>query len=175
MRLYLYMNKEYLRLIAPKILNLSLDINYYEYSERRSCSQNNNIGVKPEIRFNEEKKNDGKIEIIKDNGEMSNVEITKRYINIEDVTQIKNNYLYFNIIENLVEDNNVIMICGVIENVNEDNTFSINNCIVIYPNECEDIIRELYKFNCEIKCFVFKLKCVKNPILISKLLTIFLE
>ena len=107
MRLYLYMNKEYLKLIAPKILNLSLDINYYEYSERRSCTSNDNIGVRPEIRFSEEKKSDGKVEIIKDNSQISNVEITKRYINIEDITQIKNNYLYFNIIENLIEDDNI--------------------------------------------------------------------
>ena len=175
MRLYLYLNKEYLKLIAPKILNLSLDINYYEYSERRSCTSNDNIGVRPEIRFSEEKKSDGKVEIIKDNSQISNVEITKRYINIEDITQIKNNYLYFNIIENLIEDDNIVLLCGIIESIDEDNTFVINNSLVIYNKECDDIIKELYKYKCQIKCFVFKLNCTQNPLLVSKLLTIFLE
>lgn len=169
------MNKEYLRLIAPKVLNLSLDIDYFEYSERRSCTLNDNIGVKPEIRFSEEKKSNGRLEIVKDNSEISNVEITKRYINIEDITHIKNNYLYFKIIESIKEDDNIVITCGIIEKINEDSTFVINNYLVIYNEECENIIREVYKFKYEIKCYVFKLNCPQNSLLVSKLLSIFIE
>ena len=175
MRLYLYMNKEYLRLIAPKVLNLSLDIDYFEYSERRSCTLNDNIGVKPEIRFSEEKKSNGRLEIVKDNSEISNVEITKRYINIEDITHIKNNYLYFKIIESIKEDDNIVITSGIIEKINEDSTFVINNYLVIYTKECENVIREVYKFKSEIKCYVFKLNCPQNSLLVSKLLSIFIE
>lgn len=169
------MNKEYLRLIAPKVLNLSLDIDYFEYSERRSCTLNDNIGVKPEIRFSEEKKSNGRLEIVKDNSEISNVEITKRYINIEDITHIKNNYLYFKIIESIKEDDNIVITCGIIEKINEDSTFVINNYLVIYTKECENVIREVYKFKYEIKCYVFKLNCPQNSLLVSKLLSIFIE
>lgn len=169
------MNKEYLRLIAPKVLNLSLDIDYFEYSERRSCTLNDNIGVKPEIRFSEEKKSNGRLEIVKDNSEISNVEITKRYINIEDITHIKNNYLYFKIIESIKEDDNIVITSGIIEKINEDSTFVINNYLVIYTKECENVIREVYKFKSEIKCYVFKLNCPQNSLLVSKLLSIFIE
>lgn len=175
MRLYLYINREYLKLLAPKIANFSFDINYFEYTEKRSCTLNDNVGVRPEVVFNEEKCPKKKVEILKDNSEVSNMEIIKRYINIDDISEIKNNNLYFNIIESIVEDNRIKCISGVIKVINEDNTFVINDYTIIYNDECAEKIIELEKYKCNINCFVFELNCLQNSAFVGKLLTIFLE
>lgn len=175
MRLYLYLNKKYLQLLAPKIL-VGIDVDYYEYSERRSCTISSNVGVKPELMFKNEEKNPQKrVELLNDNGEVNNVEVTRRYINIDDMTIIKNNSLYFNIVENIVEDNRIKNVHGIITDILDNNLFVIDNIKIIYDKEIFDLIHEMFEYKCDVNCLLFVLNEENEQFIFANLLTLYLE
>ena len=49
MRMYIYLDKDIIKCLAPKVSNISFDIDFFEYSEKRGYTTNNNTSLRPEI------------------------------------------------------------------------------------------------------------------------------
>jgi len=179
--MYFYINKEFIKRIAARISDISFDIDFFEYSERRGYTTNDNTIVRPEFEKGTEKREEGtncfnrnKVGVSGEKGVLRNLEIVKRYINIEDVSDIKNNKFYYNILENVSEDERLRKIVGIIEKI-EDDEFIINgDKFIIDKKECTEL-EEIYANNCEVNVLGYKINCLNLDKNIFKVIAIYIE
>lgn len=181
MRLYVFLDKDMIKSIAPKIGDISFDIDFFEYTEKRGYTTNNNTSIRPEFENDIRKEckevngsNRKRIGFSEDNGRLCNVEITKRFINIEDVTTIKNNNFYYNIIEKVNEDNRIKKVTGRITTL-EKTHFYMNDVKFIISEEAYNSLNELYENACEINCLVYKINCLNSDVDVFKVIAIYIE
>lgn len=181
MRMYIYINKDLIKCIAPKVENVSFDIDFFEYSEKRGYTANNNTNIRPEFEKScrkddkgecREKKN--KVGISEDFGVLCNVEVVKRYINIEDVSSIKNNNFYYCIAEKIKEDNRIKTISGRIYNLNKTSFYIDKNKFIINEEAYNSLV-EMFENQCEIKCLGYKINCLNASNDIFKTIAIYIE
>lgn len=181
MRMYIYLDKDIIKCLAPKVSNISFDIDFFEYSEKRGYTTNNNTSLRPEIE--KELKRDCKEEhfenkkrvcLSEDLGMLCNVEIVKRYINIEDVSSIKNNNFYYNIVEKIPNDNRVKLISGKIK-ILDKSKFYLDNAKVIINEEAYTKLTELFENACDIKCLGYKINCLNEEHDVYKPIAIYIE
>ena len=167
MRMYIYLDKNIIKQLAPKMSDISFDIDFFEYSEKRGYTTNNNKSIRPD--FEKENIIDCKDEHVcgrkrvgycEDLGMLCNVEVVKRYINIEDVSEIKNNKFYYNIVESMQEDERIKRISGQIKELKE-NEFFISDVRFTISDEVYNCLKDLYKNNCEIECLGYRINCLK--------------
>jgi len=179
--MYIYINKDLIKCIAPKIENVSFDIDFFEYSEKRGYTTNNNTNIRPEFekgcRKDDkeeciEKKN--RIGISEDFGVLCNVEVVKRYINIEDVSSIKNNNFYYCIAEKIKEDTRIKRIVGRIDSLNKTN-FNIYNNKFIINEEAYNSLIEIFENQCEVECLGYKINCLNALNDVFKIIAIYIE
>ena len=181
MRLYIYLNKEVIKCIAASMKNISFDIDFFEYSEKRGYTTNGNTWIRPEIeneiRRREDQKdcsNETKICVSKEHGILCNLEYQKRYINIEDVSSIKNNCFYYNILESIPLDDRVKKTTGIISKFTEKNFFIGKNKYLIDKDIYMDLY-DIYENICEITVIGYKMNCQSSDIDIFKVISIYIE
>lgn len=152
MRYFVYIDKELVKNLIASYSELDFSIDFIEYSIQKSCSNVNNIRTDPrkEIIIDEKSKTQRDSKSISvDMGISSNTTTERRYINISDVTDIKNISFYNNLIDRLKEmsqgenraQNRIIEQQGSIRKVRlsrddtNNNLFLINNNYVWCDNK----------------------------------------
>ena len=181
MRMYVYLDKEIIKCIAAKMEDISFDIDFFEYSEKRGYTTNNNTCIRPELEKDcscdlKEKResNRKRLGLSEDMGVLCNVEVIKRYINIEDVSSIKNNNFYYNIVEKIQEDNRIKIITGRINKLDNKSFFIQNNKFII-NEECKCRLADLYENACEISCLAYKINCLDSEIDVFKTIAVYID
>ncbi len=181
MRLYIYLNKEIIKCIAARMSDVSFDIDFFEYSEKRGYTTNGNTWIRPEIENEIKRRNDQKdcstetkISVSEERGILCNLELQKRYINIEDVSSIKNNCFYYNILEKIPLDNRIKMASGIISKLT-DNSFYIGQNKYLIDKDISSSLLELYENICEITVIGYKMNCLNSDIDIFKVISIYIE
>lgn len=106
MRYYVYIDKDLIKNLIASYSDINFSIDFVEYSLQKSCGNVNNIRTDPrkELIIDEKsktKRNSKSISV--DMGITSNITTERRYINISDVTDIKNISFYNNLIDKLKE------------------------------------------------------------------------
>ncbi len=117
----MYIDKEFLKNLVAISGELDFDIQYVEYSVENSCSNRNDISVRPYAEklcdSNKEARNSNmkgrdrscrnsdcnkeSIGVFYDKSKSCNTSIQRRYINIEDVSDMKNIRFYHNLLEGI--------------------------------------------------------------------------
>ncbi len=213
MRYYIYLDKCFVRNLFSVINESDFNIEVVEYSVRKSSTTNNQVSVDPYI---EKLCNNDKVKNIEGsknrqkrygssnaeknglNGNVgyansSTVETVRRYINIDDITDMKNNSFYHNLVEKLNKersrdsDKRIAIESGFIEIYELDNKlldneskidgfFKINNRRVWYNKELlQGDIKLLAQMSCRIKVIGYTMTCLEKEDRIIKAIAIFIE
>lgn len=181
MRLYIYLNKELIKCIVPKISDISFDIDFFEYSERRGYTANNNTSIRPEIENNTKKENNkvecfdkARIGVSGEKGVLCNLQIEKRYINIEDVSSMKNNKFYYDILEKIPLDNRLKKNTGKIKEL-KNNSFYIRRDKYLIDEETYKNLIEFFENSCDITVVGYKINCLNEFFDVYKVICIYIE
>lgn len=212
MRYYIYLDKCFLRSLFSVLSSSNFDIEVVEYSVRKASTVNNQLTVEPhkenicefenDKNINDDKKNTQKRfknqSLSKEGlnsqygyGSTSTIETQRRYINIEDITDMKNNTFYHNLIEklnqeNLNSDTRIIIEEGFIELYDrnkiiklEESTnsfFLINGKYIWYDKKIlQGEIELLAQMSCRIKVIGYTMSCLENKNKIIKAIAIYIE
>lgn len=211
MRYYIYLDRDFLKNLFSVIDDTDLNIEVVEYSLRKSITSNNALSVEPcfengcgveESNKNEfekniskfgkdEKFNREKLGISYDKSKICNVETQIRYINIDDVSDIKNTNFYHKLCENIrdkindndsriVEEKGDIKIYigeNRLKKTDVYNFFMINNTFVWIDNaKLQGDLNILNQMGCEVNVIGYRMNCKKsksNDVL--KAIAIFIE
>lgn len=165
MRYYIYIDKDLIKNLIATYGNFNFNIDVVEYSVQKNCGNINNIRVEPrkenmcDADKGNVKRNSTGFGV--DSGMTYNVITEEKYINISDISEIKNIEFYHNLIENLRklkngatrENSKVVEEEGKIEKIfenrsYEDNIFNINNSYVWYDKEKSLIDMNLFSNVC---------------------------
>ncbi len=211
MRYYLYLDRCFLRNLFSVVDDNGFDIEVFEYSVRKSNTKNNQISVDPCIEnfceCEDEKQNAKDKELfkrLKDSNftkkrtgasyssfDSSTIETQRRYINIEDITEIKNNCFYHDLIKRLTskyknEKNRVVEEVGFIQKYNNEyekikisdknGFFLINDKLIWFYNELlEGDIDILSEMACEIRVIGYTMNCLNADKNVIKAIGIYIE
>ena len=165
MRYYIYIDKDLIKNLIATYGNFNFNIDVVEYSVQKNCGNINNIRVEPrkenmcDADKGNVKRNSTGFGV--DSGMTYNVITEEKYINIYDISEIKNIEFYHNLIESLRklkngatrENSKVVEEEGKIEKIfenrsYEDNIFNINNSYVWYDKEKSLIDMNLFSNVC---------------------------
>lgn len=165
MRYYIYIDKDLIKNLIATYGNFNFNIDVVEYSVQKNCGNINNIRVEPrkenmcDADKGNVKRNSTGFGV--DSGMTYNVITEEKYINISDISEIKNIEFYHNLIESLRklkngatrENSKVVEEEGKIEKIfenrsYEDNIFNINNSYVWYDKEKSLIDMNLFSNVC---------------------------
>lgn len=175
MRLYLYINKEILRCIAAKS-NVS-DFSIIEYREKETCIKNTSKSIRPEIEDMSKKESVGsslsRLCVVNDDSRHISFEKEKRYIAINDITEINNLCFYYNLIENINTDDRLKIKNGVIEKA-EENAFYIGQDKYIISDK-KDLINEILENKCLVNIVCYKINRIEDINGVYKVIAIFIE
>lgn len=212
MRYYIYLDKCFLRNLFSVLSSGNFDIEVVEYSVRKSSTVNNQLTVDPhkenicefekDKNINDDKKNTQKRfkneSLSKEGlnaqygyGNTSTIETQRRYINIEDITDMKNNTFYHNLIEklnqeNLKSDKRIIIEEGFIKLYDRNQIikldeatnsfFIINDKYIWYDkNILQGDIELLAQMSCRIKVIGYTMSCLENKNKIIKAIAMYIE
>ena len=212
MRYYIYLDKCFLRNLFSVFSGGNFDIEVVEYSVRKSSTVNNQLTVDPrkesisefekDKNINEDKKNTQKRykkeHLTKEGigaqygyGNTSTIETQRRYINIEDITDMKNNTFYHNLIEKLNQDNlrrdaRIVIEEGFINLYDRNNSFKVNNDINSFfifndkyiwfdKNILQGDIELLAQMSCRIKVIGYLISCLESKNKIIKAIAMYIE
>lgn len=181
MRLYIYLNFDIAKCMAARMSDVSFDIDFFEYSEKRGYTTNNNTFIRPEFENNQRHIADkvecydkSRVDVSHEKGNLCNVEIQKRYINIEDVSSIKKNKLYYDIIDKLTFDNRVKKLNGKITELNEK-YFKMDENKFLINKEIYDKLIDIYENSCDITTIGYKINCLNAENDIFRVISIYIE
>lgn len=181
MRLYIYLNRDIIKCVAPKINGLSFNIDFFEYSEKRGYSSNYNASIRPGFENNEKCEHEkreffdkSRIDVSGEKGTLCNVQIEKRYINIEDVSAIKNNTFYYTIIENLPIDNRIKKKEGRITELTK-RSFNMGTSKFIIDEEIYTSLVEIYENGCDICVIGYKINCLNAQNDVFKTIAVYID
>ncbi len=212
MRYYIYLDRDFLRILFSVVEDNSFNIEILEYSLRKSVTTNNELSIEPCIENMEDCENSCKSEIEKsnskylkegnfnkeklevsyDNSKSCNVQTEVKYINIEDVSAIKNTSFYHKLLLSLnskinEENSRIIEEIGYMKvdnNINRnefkqenDDFFMINDTFVwIDSTKLQGNLRLLSQMGCQIKVIGYMMNCKNsNNGRIIKAIAIFIE
>lgn len=212
MRYYIYLDREFLRILFSVVEDNNFNIEILEYSLRKSITTNNELSVEPCIENMEDCENSCKNEVEKsnlrylkegnfnkeklevsyDNSKSCNVQTEVKYINIDDVSDIKNTSFYHKLLLSLKDKINqknsrIIEEVGYMKvdnNINRnefkqenDDFFMINETFVwIDSTKLQGNLRLLSQMGCEIKVIGYMMNCKNsNNGKIIKAIAIFIE
>lgn len=198
MRYYIYLDKEFLRILFSAVEETNFNIEVLEYSLKKSVTTNHEVSIDPcmenindcEISCSKDhEKNISKrnkegefskerIELSYEKGSACNVQTEIKYINIDDVTDMKNVAFYHKLLEKLRKEvknpnSRIIEEVGYMKASNEESrkTFSrkindffmINQSFVWIDHEkLQGDIDLLSAMECEIKVIGYMMNCKKN-------------
>lgn len=197
MRYYMYLDRDFLRNLFSVIDDNNFNIEVVEYSLRKSVTSNNALSVEPCVESGCEHEDSGKndfeknnskfckddrfnkerLEISYDKSKVCNIETQVKYINIDDVSDIKNTNFYHKLCENIkvkstdnnsriIEEKGYIKIFNgknrlKIDNIN--NFFMINNSFVWIDNtKLQGDLELLSQMECEVKVIGYMMNCKKS-------------
>lgn len=215
MRYYIYLDKCFVRSLFSVLNESDFNIEVVEYSVRKSSTTNNQVSIDPYL---EKLCNNDKVKNIEGsknrqkrygssnaekngiNGNLgyansSTVETVRRYINIDDITDMKNNSFYHNLVEKLNKENNrssndderIAIESGFIELYDLDDKllnseskidgfFKINTKNVWYKKELlQGDIKLLAQMSCRIKVIGYTMSCLEKEDRIIKAIAVFIE
>lgn len=211
MRYYLYLDRCFLRTLFSAEGTLDFNIEVVEYSVRKSFSTNNELSVNPSVEKISEDENccradceekkelsnknsdfhKGRVGITYDLGNASRVETERKYINIDDITNIKNTNFYHGLVEKIRDNSRTrgSRICeevGFIEayatgNREEENStngfFQINDSIVWFDKTLlEGNVELIHSMACKVKVIGYTMNCEESrKRKVVKALAIFIE
>jgi len=180
MRYYIYLDREFLRILFSVVEEGNFDIEVLEYSLRKSVTTNNELSVEPCLenmndcenssKNDNEKKNSKyskegmfnkeRVGVSYDNSKSCNVQTEIKYINIEDVSDIKNTSFYHKLLKQ-----------------GNDDFFMINDTFVWIDNtKLQGNLRLLSQMGCELKVIGYMMNCKNsNSGKIIKAIAIFIE
>lgn len=194
MRYYIYIDKDLIKNLIATYGNFNFNIDVVEYSVQKNCGNINNIRVEPrkenmcDADKGNVKRNSTGFGV--DSGMTYNVITEEKYINISDISEIKNIEFYHNLIESLRklkneatrENSKVVEEEGKIEKIfenrsYEDNIFNINNSYVWYDKEKSLIDMNLFSNVCgEVKVLGYNInEDVKRSNKMLKAIAIYVE
>ena len=212
MRYYLYLDKDFLRSLFSIFDSANFNIDVFEFSVRNSYTINNNLSVDPSVEKSKDmedySKKDWKenysssardsnasrkrVGVSLDNGNSYNYQTEKKYLNINDITDMKNMAFYHDLLEKIKsnnfnrEDSRIIIEEGFIKTNNNrslesdtDNFFMINDSFIWYDKtKLQGEINLLKEMKCKIEVVGYKMNCkddetIKNHIL--KAIAIYIE
>ena len=209
MRYYLYLDRYFLRTLFSVLSDLDINIEVIEYSIRKSSTVNNHVSASP---YNESASDSerGKSREEKsvqkryrnailskkgirgdiESSNISTVETQKRYINIEDITEMKNTNFYHSLVEkicnnNYLLDTRIYIDIGNIElnntdilNCNKDSNgiFLLNGKYIWYDKSIlKTDIEILAKMECEVKVVGYVISSLKKEKKAIKAIAIYIE
>ena len=208
MRYYIYLDKLFLRSLFAVIDGLDFNIDVVDYAVKKSYTNNNGISIDPsfengcssdnfrdfEKTKSNQKKNKFSNERVRfgvDKDITYNIQTERRYINISDITEMKNISFYHKLIiniENMKNDRNenrlYINEGYILMYENEDDSkysenegfFRINNTCVWYDkNNLNMNINTLSFMRCKVKIVGYKISCDENNSDVIKAIAIFIE
>lgn len=121
MRYYIYLDRQLLRTLFAVLENINFNIEVIEFAEKKSYSNSNEINIDPCLENgkaqecfeenNEKRKcknnnfNNEKLRVGYDKGIVYNIQTEKKYINISDITDMKNINFYHKLILNIERSN----------------------------------------------------------------------
>lgn len=210
MRYYIYLDRIFIRTLFAVLDDFDFDIDVVEYAVRKSYTNNNEISVDPSFENgnscdifkeiekprNNTKKNNFSNERLRlgfDKGITYNIQTERKYINISDITDMKNISFYHKLVSSLedmndikkdnrlyIEEGNIIMY----DNIKEDNNiindnegfFRINNTCIWYDKKIIKYdISKLSYMNCKVKVVGYILNEDSETGKVVKALAIFIE
>lgn len=204
------MDKELLQILFSAIENTNFDIEVVEYSVRKNYGTSNELSIAPglermsdvenemdkDITEKERKRNKcgnackERIGVSYEHNNSYNIQTEKRYINIEDIANMKNNAFYHRLIKMMdkeVENENsrIVLETGIICAYNnssienkKDGFFILNNNYIWFDkNKLSGDINLLCGMNCKMNVIGYMINCekqegVKN---VLKAIAIFIE
>ena len=209
MRYYIYLDREFLKSLFS-VVDDEFNIDIIEYSLRKSVTTNNSLCVEPcvekgcqnedsdkkEYKNNKSKFikadnfNKEKLGVSYDKSNICNTETQIRYINIDDVSDIKNTNFYHKLCEKIRErvkekDSRIIEDSGSIRiyknkdtlKIGNNDVFMINeNFVLIENNKLQADLNILGQIECEVKVIGYMMNCKNssnNKVL--KAIAIFIE
>lgn len=209
MRYYIYLDKEFIRTLFSIISDANFNIDVFEFSVRNSYTINNNISLDPSVErqrdcedfskrdykenySNSQRDNIGerkRVGVSYDNGNSYNYQTERKYLNITDITDMKNMAFYHDIFEkisqNVSRDTNTRIFReeGFMKiNANRkfekssDDFFMINDSFVWYENEkLNGSINILQEMNCKVNVVGYKMNCIESEKNILKAIAIYIE
>lgn len=206
MRYYIYLDKSFLRTILGSIGEFNFDIDVIEYSVIKSYSNNNKLAVDPCIengnncemfKDNEKKKNkescfnSEKIRFGMDKGVSCNIQTERKYINISDITDMKNIGFYHKLITSVEQmknrdiNNRLYECSGFIttyETRDENNSFDkdgffrIDDTCIWYDKEkLQTDINLLSSMSCKINVVGYIINCLDDSKKVVKPLAMYIE
>lgn len=211
MRYYIYLDRDFLRNLFSVIDDSDFNIEVVEYSLRKSVTSNNALSVEPCIEngcgcedsdksdfeknnskfCKDEKFKKEKIGVSYDKSKICNVETQIKYINIDDVSDIKNTSFYHKLCESIrgkvseansriIEERGYIKLYSGesrFEIEDSSNFFMLNNTFVWIDNtKLQGDLKILSQMGCEVSVIGYMMNCkegVSNKIL--KAIAIFIE
>lgn len=211
MRYYIYLDKILLQILFSTIENTNFDIEVVEYSVRKNYGRSQEISASPGIESicNFESMSDQNKEELKkrenhkegnlkkeqlgvsfEQSQNYSLQTERRYINIEDISNMKNNTFYHKLI-NLMnqeiekENSRIIKLTGMIEYLSShrmesttDGFFKIEENIIWFEKEkLKGNIELLSYMNCNVSVIGYRMNCNQEDtaIKIIKAIAIFLE
>lgn len=212
MRYYIYLDKPFLRTLFAILDESSFNIDVVEYAVRKSYTNNNELSLDPSLEngkscetFKDNGKdkkntknnnfNNERLRVGFDKGITYNIQTERKYINISDITDMKNIGFYHKLIVNIENinkdrsDDRLYTEAGYItvydnENIRgEENKFDskegffrINNTCIWYDKEkIQTDIHLLSQMSCKIKVVGYLVNCLENHNKILKALAIYIE
>lgn len=209
MRYYIYLDKELLRTLYSILDEDGFNIDVFEFSVRNSYTVNNNFSLDPSI----EKSNDcedfskkdwkenysstardnrgerKRVNVSYDNGNSYNYQTERKYLNITDITDMKNIAFYHDLFEkirncmNRDSNSRIFMEEGFIKINNDrnlennmDNFFMINNSFIWYDKEkLKGDIKIFQEMSCKVNIVGYKMNCMESERNILKAIAIYIQ
>lgn len=209
MRYYIYLDKEFLRTLFSIFSDSNFNIDVFEFSVRNSYTVNNNISLDPSIERAKDSEDVSKkdwegnfsstardnlgrrerVGVSYDNGNSYNCQTERKYLNITDITDMKNMAFYHDLFEkirqNVSRDSNTRIFKeeGFIKTSNNrdfesdnDKFFMINDSFIWYDKEkLNGDIKILQEMSCKINVVGYKMNCIENDNNILKAIAIYIE
>lgn len=213
MRYYIYLDKEFLRSLFAIFNKAEFNIDVFEFSVRNSYTLNNNVSIDPSFERAKDsedfKKKDWKdnytstardtnagrnrVGVSYDNGNSYNYQTERKYLNIADITDMKNMAFYHDILEKIKEnvyrdeDSRICCETGFVklnkiresEESSDDKFFMVNNSFVWYDStKLQGNINLIQEMSCKICVIGYKMNCKDEQLLsnnILKAIAIYIE
>ena len=210
MRYYIYLDKTLLQTLFSAVENIDFNIDVVECSVRKNYGSSNEVSLEPgienildfekgmekEIEQNAHKREKNgnarkeKFGISYEHNNSYNVQTEKKYINIEDVSNMKNNAFYHRLVKIITrevekENSRIILESGIITKINNnvigsesDAFFLLNNNYIWFDKNKINIDFDLLStMNCKVTVVGYMINCEKreNEKNILKAITVFME
>ncbi len=192
MRYYIYLDKIFLRTLFAIVDESNFNIEVVEYSVRKSVTRNNEVRLEPcienikdgengcreEIKDKLSKScrdscvNKERVGVMYDEGNAYNIQTERKYLNIEDITNMKNIHFYHDMLKlidehvkdeksRVIKEEGYIKLCNNSRfEANSKNFFMINDTFVWFDNTLlQGDIELLSQMSCRINVIGYRMNC----------------